>query len=70
MAKKLLNSQTARCDCCLHGTMNEDTGTVFCTKRGVTSPTDHCRSFSYDPTVRVPKAPKTPEPHQKEEFEL
>ena len=45
-----------RCAYCAHGrTLNEDQ--VACPKRGIMSPSSHCRSFQYDPLRRVPPRP-------------
>ena len=42
-----------RCAYCQRG--NElDEDRVFCPKKGVVSPSDHCRSFQYDPLRRKP----------------
>ena len=42
-----------RCASCPRG--NElDEDRVLCPKKGVVSPSDHCRSFQYDPLRRKP----------------
>ena len=42
-----------RCAYCQRGNkLDEDR--VLCPKKGVVSPSDHCRSFQYDPLRRKP----------------
>ena len=42
-----------RCAYCQRGNkLDEDR--VLCPKKGVVSPSDHCRSFQYDPLRRLP----------------
>lgn len=42
-----------RCGYCTRSSPAEP-GTVICTKKGICTETDHCRSFRYDPLKRVP----------------
>ena len=47
------------CALCEHGSpINEDT--ILCHKHGPVAVTDSCRSFKYDPLLRVPKGPAAP----------
>jgi len=68
----LLKSKYPRsCNYCKYGTkLNEDT--VLCTKRGVTTPVDSCRRYSYDPCKRIPiKAkPLDTQKYNDEDFSL
>ncbi len=34
---------------------------MICTKRGIVSPLDQCRAFSYDPLRRTPRRTKAPD---------
>ena len=43
-----------RCEYCQLGTTKADGSVVFCPKKGVMSPLDHCRKFIYAPTKRQP----------------
>jgi len=47
-----------RCAYCKRGVALDDK-TIMCLKKGVTSPSDHCRSFRYDPLKRLPPKPQT-----------
>ncbi len=48
------------CAYCAHaGCAGKDQ--MICTRRGIVSPNDQCRSFSYDPLKRKPSRPKSPD---------
>lgn len=47
------------CAYCTHAYGGED-DSIFCTKKGVMKPWQHCRSFDYDPLKRMPEAPLPP----------
>lgn len=34
---------------------------MICVKRGIVSPQDQCRAFSYDPLKRMPRRAKSPD---------
>ncbi len=49
------------CEHCAHGTRAKKPELILCTKHGAVSPLYHCRSYHYDPLLRVPKRmPKLP----------
>ena len=49
-----------RCAYCVHAAvLDEDR--VGCVKKGILSPGDSCRNFSYDPFKRSPAAPAAPD---------
>ena len=45
-----------RCAYCAHGTQLEG-DSILCKKKGVVHSGGHCRSFRYDPLLRVPPPP-------------
>lgn len=45
-----------RCAYCAHGTRLEG-DSILCRKKGVVQAGSHCRSFRYDPLLRVPPRP-------------
>ncbi|HJB57360.1 MAG TPA: hypothetical protein H9714_07405 [Candidatus Flavonifractor intestinipullorum] len=47
-----------RCAYCAHGTQLEG-DSILCKKKGVVHSGGHCRSFRYDPLLRVPPPPAT-----------
>jgi len=47
-----------RCAYCKHATYLNDS-TIMCLKKGITSPSDQCRRFRYDPLKRLPPKPQT-----------
>jgi hypothetical protein len=60
--KKLFGSRIdPSCRYCGHGTPTQDGAAVLCGRRGVMSPTSHCRRFLYDPLSRIPlRQPELP----------
>ncbi|MCI2047611.1 MAG: hypothetical protein LKJ90_07845 [Faecalibacterium sp.] len=49
------------CAYCVHGQPAVDPRMILCKKRGVVTPESHCRSYQYDPLLRIPKRqPKLP----------
>lgn len=47
---------TPSCSYCAHGTLNEETGMIDCSRRKKTfSPNDSCNKFLYSPIKRIPK---------------
>ena len=45
------------CTYCEFGQKAADPRMILCAKKGVVSPGDSCRSFRYDPLIRVPTPP-------------
>ncbi len=60
-----------RCQYCEFGKMLNDQK-VVCIKKGVMSPTSHCRKFRYDPLKRLPPRPISLDfsRHQDDDFTL
>ncbi|MDD4510154.1 MAG: hypothetical protein PHY23_04520 [Oscillospiraceae bacterium] len=60
-----------RCAYCAKGAQAEE-DQVVCIKRGIVSPSYHCRSFQYDPLRRTPPPPAPPRkrPFSPEDFSL
>ena len=55
MKDKMLGGNISpKCEYCEFSTPTNDGDTVLCPKKGVVSPSDHCRSFQYDPLRRTP----------------
>lgn len=48
------------CEYCQHAG-NAGENRMICAKRGIVSPHDQCRSFTYDPLKRTPKRAKAPD---------
>lgn len=42
------------CEYCAYGVKAGEEA-ILCSKKGLKTPTDHCRKFQYDPTKRIPK---------------
>lgn len=49
-----------RCEYCSEGFVSADGKSVLCRKKGIVDRGFHCRKFSYDPLLRIPR-PKAPE---------
>lgn len=58
------------CKYCAFGKDSLFGGEVLCKKRGVTSPTDYCRHYKYDPLRRVPEKVKIADGYKPEDFSL
>ena len=58
------------CKYCVFGKDSLFSGEVLCKKRGVTSPTDYCRHYKYDPLRRVPEKVKIADGYNSEDFLL
>lgn len=43
------------CKLCSAGRLSPDGKTVLCPRRGVMTPNDRCRRFTYDPLRRIPQ---------------
>lgn len=59
--KKFFNKKIEpRCEYCSGGYLSSDGKKVLCKKKGIVEKGFSCRSFDYDPLLRVPR-PKAPE---------
>lgn len=47
------------CTYCSRGRKGED-DSIICIRRGIVNPWDSCRSFRYDPLLRIPEAEPLP----------
>ena len=71
MSEKLFNSDIKKsCFWCIHGRKSEYTDEVFCLKRGITSGSDCCRRYKYDPLKRVPDKQSINKDYKAEDFSL
>jgi hypothetical protein len=59
------------CAYCANGTCLDEEQ-ILCTKKGVVSPSQRCRKFTYDPCKRIPSKPKAPdfEKYNNEDYSL
>ena len=57
------------CAYCAHGSPAPDQRMVLCPRRGVVSPSFHCRNFLYDPLLRTPRRQELPH-FEPEDFSL
>lgn len=59
------------CAYCAHAAcLNEEE--ILCSRKGIRTPEDHCFSFRYEPTRRIPKKAKAMDfsKYDKEDFSL
>lgn len=71
LAKPFFNREIPpACAYCLHGHKSEYTEEIFCVKRGVTAPTDSCRSFKYDVLKRTTRKTAPAGEFSSKDFEL
>ncbi len=59
-----------RCAYCQFGESKTDGSVVFCPKKGVVSPMNHCRKFIYAPTKREPPRQQKLPDFSSEDFSL
>ncbi|MCQ2452415.1 MAG: immunoglobulin kappa light chain variable domain-containing protein [Oscillospiraceae bacterium] len=70
---KLFNKHMEpRCEYCRHGEAISEGESIVCLHVGISSPSDSCRRFVYDPTRRRPEPPArfTPGSYSEEDFTL
>lgn len=72
MKKRLLNRKKypPKCEYCSKGRISPDGKSVLCTKKGLTSPDDSCKSYKYDVMKRIPAKQQIIPPADPKEFEL
>lgn len=71
VARKLYgNTVEKRCEYCENGQRSADGTQIFCKKRGVVQPGEHCRRYVYDPLRRVPFRQAQLKTYQPEDFSL
>lgn len=70
---KLFNKHIdPRCEYCRHGEAIHKGESIACVYQGISNPSDSCRRFSYDPTLRQPEPPAqfNPGSFSEEDFQL
>ncbi len=71
MKKKVIGAEIEpKCAYCEYCVLTQDKKTALCEKRGVTSVSDSCKKFVYDPMKRVPRKPAPPQEFSEEDFAL
>lgn len=58
------------CTYCTHGEKAADGTTILCSRKGIVSPFNSCRHFSYDPLKRTPPPLRTLPVYSAEDFSL
>lgn len=58
------------CKYCVFGKGSLFSGEILCKKHGVTSVSDYCRHYKYDPLKRVPERVKIADGYKPEDFSL
>lgn len=58
------------CETCFHAVTTTPDGLIQCDKKGNVQPFFHCRRYTYDPTMRVPKVRPALPKYSPEDFKL
>jgi len=58
------------CSYCQHGNLKSDGSVVFCLRKGVVSPYQSCKRFTYAPTKRQPPRQQKLPDFSDEDFKL
>ena len=59
-----------RCEYCVHGKKINELDEILCRKRGITHPTDSCKSYKYNPLNRNPDEIKISDDYSPEDFSI